>query len=64
MDTIKIRKDANGYTAIMIDGQSKAEAIELFGTSEIPTGFTEKANSNTVLSKIRALNLDCNVILA
>lgn len=64
MDTIKIRKDAKCYTAIMVDGERKARVIELFGTNEIPTAFTEKASSITVIREIRRLNPDCKVVFA
>ena len=64
MDTIKIRRNSNGYTAIMVDGDRKKEAVELFGTNEISTGFTERAPYNHVIMEISRLNPDCYVIKA
>jgi len=62
MDTIKIKRNKTGYTATMVDGDSKAEAIELFGTNVIQTAFTEKADYLDVIKEIRRLNPDCYVI--
>lgn len=64
MPTIKIRKDSNCYTAIFVDGLPMIEAIALFGTNEIPTGFTEKAFYCNVIRTIRKANPNCRVISA
>jgi len=64
MDTIKIRRDKDCYTAIMVDGKRKSKVAELFGTNELPTGFTEKACYLDVIKEIRRLNPDCRVIIA
>jgi len=64
MPTIKIRKDSNCYTAIFVDGLPMTEAIEAFGTNEIPTGFTSKALYCNVIRTIKKLNPNCKVVFA
>lgn len=46
------------------EGDRAAELQELFGTTAIPTAFTEKADPETVLAEIRRLNPEATVRLA
>jgi len=63
-DTIKIKRSSRGYTAVMVDGQRRANVVKLFGTNEIPTGFNEGASYDDVIREISRLNPECYVIKA
>lgn len=43
------------------EGPHKAEVIEACGTDTIPTAFTEAANTDYVINKIRELNPNTEV---
>lgn len=59
METMKLFKTATGWN-VQTDNQN---TIDLFGTDVLPTGFTEKADAETVLTEIKGLNPLANVVL-
>jgi hypothetical protein len=61
---ILLKCEANCWMAYHRRGRLAAEIQELFGTTGIPTAFTEQVKPETVLSEIRRLNPDAEVLLA
>jgi hypothetical protein len=57
MKEIKLwRTSREWMTAMYVDGAPDPEVVELFGTHEIPTAFTAKADLDTVVAVICKLN--------
>lgn len=61
--TIYLARTAQGWVARAY-GPYGEEIRRLFGTNELPTGFTVNASSSFVLTEIARLNPDCEVKLA
>lgn len=59
METMKLFRGIDGWN-VRTDNQ---RTIELFGTDVLPTGFTERAEAETVLNRIKELNPDADVVL-
>ena len=55
MDTIRLKRTPDGWTAIWL-GPHSYEVMQLFGTITLPTGFTARAEASMVLAEIRKLN--------
>jgi len=62
MNCIYLRLCRTGYIARW-EGPEAARIFDLFGTTEIPTGFTAHAAPDVVLAEIQRLNPDCTVSL-
>jgi hypothetical protein len=61
--TIILKRSENCWIAHH-EGDRADELQELFGTTDIPTAFTEKADPEIVLAEIRRLNPGADVRLA
>lgn len=64
LDVIRLRRtEERGWEALW-QGPHANEVAELFGTTTLPTGFTEKAEAGAVLKEISRLNPGVVVMLS
>jgi hypothetical protein len=61
--TIVLRRSMDCWIS-HYEGDRAADIQELFGTTAIPTAFTEKAEPETVLAEIKRLNPGVEVLIA